>query len=113
MHKCTIAVRVMASLGIKLMLVTNAAGGVNRSFNVGDIMIIKDHIGAPLMAGMNPLVGANFFIGYAYPLIIDSFMNPLRSFSCAAFSLCLSLVAFQILQLGAYINGSSSVSILW
>ena len=57
MQKCTLAVRVMASLGIKMMVVTNAAGGVNREFNVGDIMVLKDHIGIPLMAGVNPLVG--------------------------------------------------------
>jgi len=59
MHKCTLPVRVMASLGIKSIVVTNAAGGVNRNFNVGDIMIIKDHIGFPLMAGINPLIGLN------------------------------------------------------
>jgi len=59
MHKCALPVRVMAGLGIKSIVVTNAAGGVNRSFNVGDIMVIKDHIGFPLMAGNNPLIGLN------------------------------------------------------
>lgn len=49
----------MAALGIKTLVVTNAAGGVNRSFNVGDIMIIKDHIGFPMMSGNHPLVGLN------------------------------------------------------
>jgi len=59
MHKCSLPVRVMASLGIKSIVVTNAAGGVNRNFKVGDIMVIKDHIGFPLMAGINPLIGLN------------------------------------------------------
>lgn len=58
-YKCTFPVRVMASLGITSLIVTNAAGGINRSFNVGDIMIIKDHIAIPLMAGQHPLMGLN------------------------------------------------------
>jgi len=45
----------MASLGIKTLIVTNAAGGVNREFNVGDIMVIKDHIGFPMLAGNHPV----------------------------------------------------------
>jgi len=58
-HKCTLPVRVLASLGIKTLVVTNAAGGVNKDFNVGDIMVIKDHIGFPMLAGVHPLVGKN------------------------------------------------------
>ena len=50
----------MASLGIKTLIVTNAAGGVNREYRVGDIMVIKDHVGFPTMVGGNhPLVGLN------------------------------------------------------
>ncbi len=49
-------VRVMKLLGIKALLVTNAAGGVNPSFKVGDLMIIYDHIAIDTM---NPLMGKN------------------------------------------------------
>ena len=49
----------MGTLGIKVLIVTNAAGGVNRSFKVGDIMVIKDHVGFPMVAGNHPLVGLN------------------------------------------------------
>ena len=49
-------VRVMIGLGIENLIVTNAAGGVNQSFNIGDLMIIKDHIN---YAGVNPLIGKN------------------------------------------------------
>lgn len=49
-------VRVMKLLGIKTLILTNAAGGVNPSFNVGDLMIIKDHISFGLP---NPLIGKN------------------------------------------------------
>lgn len=58
-YKCTLPVRVMAALGIKSLVVTNAAGGVNRSFNVGDIMVIKDHVGFPMISGIHPLIGLN------------------------------------------------------
>ena len=55
MEQVTLPIRVMASLGVKTLLVSNAAGGLNRSFCVGDLMIICDHIN--LMP--NPLVGRN------------------------------------------------------
>lgn len=44
MDKVTFPVRVMKELGIEKLIVTNAAGGVNESFEAGDLMIITDHI---------------------------------------------------------------------
>lgn len=55
MQEVTFPVRVMARLGVKTLFVSNAAGAVNPSFHVGDMMIITDHIN--LMP--NPLVGPN------------------------------------------------------
>jgi purine-nucleoside phosphorylase len=49
-------IRVMKFLGIRLLMISNAAGGVNPSFNVGDLMIIRDHIS---FATPNPLIGKN------------------------------------------------------
>ncbi len=49
-------IRVLGLLGIQTLLLSNAAGGVNPSFNVGDIMLIKDHIGIDMV---NPLIGSN------------------------------------------------------
>ena len=57
--KCSMPVRVMKLLGVETLMVTNAAGGVNADFQVGDVMIIKDHINIPGFAGNNPLKGAN------------------------------------------------------
>ncbi len=47
---------VLAKLGIKKIIITNAAGGINKSFNPGDLVLIKDHIN---LMGINPLIGAN------------------------------------------------------
>jgi purine-nucleoside phosphorylase len=55
MRQVTFPVRAMKLLGIKNLLVSNAAGGINHTFKVGDLMVIRDHINmAP-----NPLTGAN------------------------------------------------------
>ena len=56
MEEVTFPVRVLKLLGIEFLFVSNASGGVNSTFEVGDIMLITDHIN--LMP--NPLVGPNF-----------------------------------------------------
>jgi len=58
-QQVSLPVRVMAALGIKALIVTNAAGGANQHFSVGDLMVIKDQICAPGLAGLHPLVGKN------------------------------------------------------
>lgn len=55
MQQVTFPVRVMKLLGVKNLLVSNAAGGINTNFKVGDLMIIRDHIN--MMP--NPLIGPN------------------------------------------------------
>ncbi len=52
----TLPVRVMRALGIELLIVSNASGGLNPNFRSGDVMLIEDHIN--LMA-VNPLIGVN------------------------------------------------------
>ncbi len=54
MEQVTFAVRVLAWFGIRDLLLTNAAGGINRRFRPGDFMLLTDHIN---MMGMNPLRG--------------------------------------------------------
>ncbi len=59
MQQVTFPVRVMHFLGVKTLLLTNAAGGADKSYRVGDLMLINDHINLPGIAGLNPLMGAN------------------------------------------------------
>lgn len=49
--------RFLGALGCRALVVTNAAGGLNPSFQPGDLMLIEDHISLPSLAGLSPLVG--------------------------------------------------------
>jgi purine-nucleoside phosphorylase len=59
MSQITLPVRVMSRLGLEMMIVTNAAGGVNPEFVPGDVMLITDHLNLVGMTGANPLMGPN------------------------------------------------------
>ncbi len=56
MDDVVLPIRFMAVLGVESVILTNAAGGINKDFNVGDIMMIKDHIATFVP---NPLIGKN------------------------------------------------------
>jgi purine-nucleoside phosphorylase len=56
MQTVTFATRVMATLGVKTLILTNAAGGINRDLTPGTLMLISDHIN---LMGSNPLMGPN------------------------------------------------------
>ena len=64
MKEVTSPVRVMYELGIKTLFVSNAAGGMNPSFKIGDLMIITDHIN---FFPEHPLRGKNFPTGPRFP----------------------------------------------
>jgi purine-nucleoside phosphorylase len=59
MSQITLPVRVMLRLGLEMMFVTNAAGGVNPDFSPGDVMLITDNLNLIAMMGGNPLMGPN------------------------------------------------------
>ena len=68
--------RVIAQLGIKKLVVTNAAGGINTSFKPGDLMIISDHIN---FMGVNPLRGPNLDdLGLRFPDMTEAYPEELR-----------------------------------
>jgi purine-nucleoside phosphorylase len=73
MKQVTFPVRVMKYLGIKRLFVSNASGGVNPAFEVGDLMIISDHIN---LFPTNPLIGKNeAALGPRFPDMSDAY-NP-------------------------------------
>ncbi len=59
MPQVAFPVRTLQALGIESLIVTNAAGGINESFQAGNLMLITDHINFVGMAGANPLRGPN------------------------------------------------------
>lgn len=72
----TIPVRVMACLGVKQLILTNAAGGVNLNYCPGDLMLISDHIN---YSGSNPLIGQNLpEFGPRFPDVSDLYTARLR-----------------------------------
>ena len=70
MKEVTFPVRVMYELGIKTLFVSNAAGGTNPNFEIGDLMIITDHINA---LPENPLRGKNFPTGPRFPDMSEAY----------------------------------------
>ena len=64
MKEVTFPVRVMRELGIKTLFVSNAAGGTNADFEIGDLMIIRDHIN---FFPEHPLHGKNIEYGPRFP----------------------------------------------
>jgi purine-nucleoside phosphorylase len=71
LKQVTFPVRVMKLLGIQQLILSNAAGGVNPDFEIGDLMIINDHIN---FFNSNPLVGKNYEeLGTRFPDMSDAY----------------------------------------
>ncbi len=75
MKSVTFPVRVMKMLGIKTLFVSNAAGGMNKEFQVGDVMVITDHIN---LFPENPLRGKNYEeLGTRFPAMTEAYDHKL------------------------------------
>ncbi len=73
----TFATRVLGVLGVKVLILTNAAGGINTAFAPGDLMVIDDHIN---LLGSNPLVGPNDErFGVRFPDLTNVYSPRLRA----------------------------------
>lgn len=71
MKEVTFPVRVMKALGVQTIFVSNAAGGMNKNFKVGDVMIITDHIN---LFPENPLRGKNYKeLGDRFPAMTEAY----------------------------------------
>ncbi|XP_061573856.1 purine nucleoside phosphorylase 4b [Cololabis saira] len=76
----TFPVRIFKLMGVESVLVINACGGLCSDFQVGDIMIIKDHINLPGFAGQHPLCGPNDErFGIRFPCMSDAYSKDLRA----------------------------------
>ncbi len=72
-------VRVLHALGARLLIVTNAAGGLHPAYHAGDLMLMRDHIFLPGMAGLHPLIGPNDErVGPRFPAIAGAYDRQLR-----------------------------------
>lgn len=83
MQEVVFPIRVMKLLGVETLFVSNAAGGVNPEFEVGDLMIINDHIN---LFPTNPLIGKNISeLGTRFPDMSQAYSKELiaRAFSIA------------------------------
>lgn len=75
MQELTFPVRVMQRLGVQILIVTNACGGLNPDFHAGGLMFIEDHLN---MMGDNPLIGENFEqLGPRFPDMSEAYDSKL------------------------------------
>ncbi|KAF2404543.1 hypothetical protein EJ06DRAFT_535711 [Trichodelitschia bisporula] len=74
MEIVTFATRVCKLLGVEAILVTNAAGGLNPDYSVGDIVLLNDHLNLAGLVGINPLRGPNHGdFGVRFPPLSDAY----------------------------------------
>ena len=74
LDQTTFPVRVMQALGAHTLIVTNAAGGLRTDWQVGDLMLISDHINFPGIAGQHPLRGPNDErLGARFPAMTNAY----------------------------------------
>jgi purine-nucleoside phosphorylase len=79
LQQVTFPMRVMHLLGVTMVILTNAAGGLNRDYQVGDLMLLNDHINFVGMGGHNPLVGPNDdSLGPRFPGMTQTYDRDLR-----------------------------------
>ena len=77
MQEITLPVRVLSAIGVKTLVLTNAAGGVNLTYKPGTLMLISDHIN---FSGANPLIGPNLEqFGPRFPDVSDLYTADLRA----------------------------------
>ena len=76
-QEITLPIRVLAALGVRTLVLTNACGGVNLSFRPGDLMLISDHLNC---SGSSPLIGPNLdAFGPRFPDMSDLYTKALRT----------------------------------
>jgi len=78
--ECAFPIRVMKLMGIEKLIVTNAAGGLNQDFKLGDFMVLQDHLPVAMWAVNNPLVGHNEEkFGPRFPAMSNAYDRDLKN----------------------------------
>jgi purine-nucleoside phosphorylase len=81
LKQVTFPVRVMKELGVKILIVSNAAGGLNPQFEIGDLVLITDHVN---LQGVHPLTGPNDnSLGTRFPDMCNCYDRELRDLAVA------------------------------
>jgi len=102
-ERITYPVRVFKSLGVETIIVTNAAGGLNPEYAVGDIVILNDHIFLAGLAGVHPLRGPNIeSFGVRFPPLSDAYDLELRLKAHIAWKTCQKSSRKRVLHEGVY-----------
>ena len=82
MERVTYPFKLLKMLGVKTLILTNAAGGINREFKTGELMIIRDHLN---LMGTSPLIGANNdALGVRFPDMSSAYSKRLASIAIKA-----------------------------
>lgn len=82
MAQVTLPIRVMKQMEISTIILTNAAGGINEDYAVGELMVIEDHLNLVGMSGNNPLRGPNMAeFGTRFPPMNRTYTQRLRELS--------------------------------
>jgi purine-nucleoside phosphorylase len=82
-HQVTTLVYTLAAIGVKTLIITNAAGALNPSFRPGDVMLIEDHIN---FTGQNPVRGQDESLGILFPDMSQAYNAELLKHATAAAS---------------------------
>ena len=89
----------LAAIGCRVLIVTNAAGGVNPDYDVGDVAMIDDHIFFPGIAGQQPLVGTNDDrFGVRFPPMSRAYDEELQLLTAAS---AREMGSYELLRQGA------------
>jgi len=72
----TYPIKVFKELGVEYLFITNAAGATNKSYNIGDIMMLEDHIN---LMGQNPLIGKHDKMGERFPAMNEVYCQKLQN----------------------------------
>lgn len=104
--RVSLPVRVFAALGVRVLVVTNASGGVNPVYNIGDFMIIQDHLSFPGLSGVSPLIGENDArFGPRFPAVGPAYDAKLQKI---AFDKGAELGLSSRIRLGTYVGVAGS-----